>query len=148
MTVGFFNVYRGDPVHLVLADLMIRSVREVMPGVPVVQFTDETSPAAYGVDEVRRLPKQPRAVLCVEHYAGCKGDWLLVDTDVIIQKDVRVVFNDDFDVAVTDREGTMVEGEMEEEFHLFDQMPHNIGVVFSRCPTFWGAVQAKMESMN
>ena len=87
MTVGFFNTYEStgcydQTVHLVLADLMIRSVRKTMPGVEIVQLTDYISPAIMGIDRVSRRPKKPNAVLCVEHYASCEGDWLFLVKDV------------------------------------------------------------------
>lgn len=149
MNVGFFNVFRGDPVHLVLADMMIRSVRESMLGVPIVQFTDETSPAAYGVDEVRRLPNGPRDVIRTDHYIACEGDWVFCDTDIIFQQNVRGVFEFEWtsdrgwDIAICDREGTTVEGE-EEGFEFYEKMPYNFGVVFSRSPAFWRAVKEKL----
>ena len=150
MKVGFYNVYWGSPkpertVHLVLADMMIRSVRRTMPDVEIVQLTDEQSPQVWGVDSVRRLPRMPRAVQCVTHYSHCEGNWLLVDTDIIVQRDVRDVFRYEFDVAVADREGCMVDGE--EDTDLMKNMPFNIGVIFSRSPAFWKAVLEKLSAM-
>ena len=152
MNVGFFTVYHGglrynETVHLVLADRMIRSVRKEMPKVEIVQLTDEKTPAIMGVDRVQRLPGDvPMAVQCVRHYAACQGDWLLIDTDVIVQDDVRDVFDEPFDVAVCDRDGTLVEGE--EDLQMMKEMPHNIGVMFSRSKAFWKAVEAKMHDMT
>lgn len=131
MKVGFFTVFRKDPQHYVLAELMIRSVRQTMPGVEVVQFTDETSPAVLGVDTVKRLPGGAMLDLRLQHYASAEGDWLLLDTDTIVQRDVRVVFEDEFDVALTLRKA----GDP-----LSAEMPFNTGVVFSRSPAFWTAV--------
>lgn len=152
MNVGFFNVYRNTrqfdhTMNLVLADMLIRSVRKAMPSVPITQFTDRQSPAIVGVDDVRRLDSTEKmAVQCVTHYAACEGDWLLVDTDVVIREDVQSVFDDLFDVAVTNRDGTLVDGE--EDMAMMQAMPHNIGVVFSRCPAFWVAVNEKLKTME
>lgn len=150
MKVGFFTVYHGDPMpeatmHLILADLLIESVRRTMPGVEIHQLTDLNSPALLGVDGVHRLKSRPMAELCVEHYASVQGDWLFVDTDVVIQQDVREVFKLPFDVAVCDRDGTLVPGE--EELDFIKATPYNLGVVFSRNPEFWKAVLARMETM-
>ena len=153
MKVGFFNIYHGShefqqTIHLVLADMMIRSVRKAMPDVEIVQLTDEKSPVIVGVDRVRRLTaKEPMAVQCVTHYSQCVGNWLLVDTDVLVQKDVRHVFDEPFDVAVCDRDGTTTEGEGS-GFELFEKMPHNIGIMFSRSPAFWLAVREKLVLMD
>ena len=151
MKVGFFNVFKGTvafqhTIHMVLADMMIRSVRKSMPRVPIIQFTDMVSPAIVGVDDIERRPSKPSAVLCVEHYAACEGDWLVVDTDVLIQKDVRHIFDSKFDVAVCDREGTMVPGEPGSD--IMEEMKYNIGVVFSRNPGFWLEVLAEMNSIR
>lgn len=146
MRLGFYNTYEGGPaIHIVLADKMIRSAREHLPGVEIVQFTDEESPAIAGVDTVLRMPHGPLALATARHYARtAPGDWLLVDTDVVIQRDVRDVFEDqDFDVAVCDRGGTLVAGETNlstASGKFMDEMPYNIGVVFSRAPDFWAAV--------
>jgi hypothetical protein len=153
MKVGFFNRYHGSTdfmqtIHVVLADMMIRSVRKVMPSVEIIQFTDERSPRIMGVDSVRRIAStEPMAVQCVTHYAACVGDWLLLDTDVILQRDVHHVFDDPFDVAVCDRDGTKVDGE-DEDFELFKVMPYNIGVMFSRSPSFWESVKTKLLLMS
>ena len=146
MTLGFFYVYRGAPVHAVLADLMIRSVRRTMPDVPIVMLTDEETPAIYGVDEVRRLPKMPFDVLRCEHLTRCEGEWLYLDSDCIVQKDVRHVFNETFDVAVADREGCLVDGE--EDLEFIKNTPYNLGVVFSRSTEFWKAVLVKLLQMT
>lgn len=146
MTVGFFNVYLGSPIHTVLADLMIRSVRRTMPDVPIVMLTDEDTPAIYGVDEVRRLPKVPFDVLRCDHLMRCEGEWLYLDTDCIVQKDVRHVFGSLFSIAVADREGCLVEGE--EDLEFIKNTPYNLGVVFSRSTRFWGAVMEKLIQMT
>lgn len=152
MKVGFFTLYHGglrydNTVHLVLADMMIRSVRKTMPEVEIVQLTDERTPQVMGVDRVQRLNSDvPMAIQCVRHYAACEGDWLLVDTDVLVQDDVRDVFEEPFDVAVCNRDGTLVDGE--EDLQMMKDMPHNIGVMFSRSPAFWKEVEEKMQTMT
>lgn len=136
MTVGFFAVFRRDPEHYILADILVRSVRAVMPGVPVVQFTDERSPAVSGVDAVRRKPNGKMLERRLEHYADCHGDWLMVDTDVVIEREVRQVFASPFDVALCDRDWPHVAPTPA----LTEEMPFNTGVVFSRSPEFWQRV--------
>lgn len=138
MKVGFFTAFSRDPIHYVLASGMLRSVRAAMPGVEVVQFTDETSPPVIGVDDVIRLPKEPLCIATARHYSQCEGDWLLIDTDVLVQRDVQHVFDGaTWDFAVTNREGTLVEGEVQNAWCG----TYNIGVVFQRNgKAFWEAV--------
>lgn len=146
MKLGFFNVWRGHPEHVVMADLLIRSARHVMPDVPIIHLTDADTPAIVGVDDVRRLPKMPFDVLRCEHLAHCEGDWLYLDTDCVLQQDIRHIFEMPFDVAVADRDGCLVEGE--EDLPFIQATPYNLGVVFSRSRDFWMAVKDKLLTMT
>jgi len=135
MKVGFFFQEQGieSLVHLSLARGLLNSVRDSMPGVKVYQLTDDKSPILEGVDGVDRCSdKIPMAVLRMMLQANCGGDWLFVDTDVIVQKDVRHIFDEPFDVALTDRVGSTLEGSA-----YAKAMPYNLGVSFSRSPGFW-----------
>lgn len=122
---------------------MIASARKVMPDVPIFQFTDYHSPIVDGVDmHVRIGGNLPMAVRRVEHHASCHGDWCFVDSDVIFQKDVRDVFEEPFDVALTDRVGTYMEGT-----DYAKSQPYNMGVTFSRNPDFWKEVGGRLMSL-
>lgn len=136
MTLGFYTVFRKDPSHFLMARRMLLSARAVMPGVEVVQLTDEKTPAVPGVNRVNRRPHGRMLERRLEHYASCQGEWLLLDTDVIVQRDVRDIFERAFDVALTDREWSHVS--QSDEF--MREMPFNTGVAFSRSPAFWQAV--------
>jgi hypothetical protein len=142
MKVGFFTVLRRDPQHYVLADLMIRSVRATMPDVEIVQLTDEASPKVDGADSVRRLPPGKMLERRIEHYGNCEGNWLLLDTDVIVRRDVREVFRDRFDVGLTTRDWPHIA----QSPMLLAAMPFNTGVVFSRSPVFWRDVLAQWRA--
>lgn len=140
MKVGFFC---QSSAHLGMAALMRDSVHESMPGVEVYHLTDEYCPQLAGTDGVRRMEgSMPMAVRRMKHHASCEGEWLFIDSDVLVKKDVRLVFDGKFDVALTDRNGTITN-----EAKYAAVMPHNIGVVFSRLPAFWGAVVAAMKSL-
>lgn len=149
MQVGFIHIawtrWTARTV-LALTPIFLDAVRRAMPDVPLVQLTDDQSPALAGVDRIVRRPRGPFALFCAEHYAACEGEWLLLDVDVVVQRDVRDVFKDEFDVAIPDRVGTLVEGEEREQ--LIQLMPHNIGVVFSRSPAFWAAVVERLQSLE
>jgi hypothetical protein len=101
MNVGFFTVFRADPQHLLHAALLVREVRQVMPSARIVQLTDQRTDRLPGVDDVRRCEHGPMLQRRMEHYAACDGEWLLVDTDVSVRKDVTDVFeHGGFDVAL------------------------------------------------
>ncbi len=106
-----------------------------MPGVKVFHLTNGDCPEAPGVDGVYRQSGLPMAVCRMTHHASIEGDWLFVDTDVVIQQDVRSVFDEPFDIAVTDRKGTVWDNTW-----YSDLMPFNMGVTFSRSRAFWQAV--------
>lgn len=140
MKVGFFHAEIGAASqHLELARFLVKSVRRTMPGVPIVHFTDSHTPTLEGVDGVQRRATGPIALSVLEHYASVEGDWLFVDTDIIVRRDVRHVFIDSpfFDIAVATREGTLRQSEVGTKFMA--AMPFNKGAVFSRSPRFWRA---------
>lgn len=134
MRIGVYHA--GDsPVHVQLAARLMASVRRSMPGIAVTHLTDESTAGIEGADAVVRLSGGPVALACLEAYAACLGDWLFVDTDVVVQRDVRAVFDQTFDIAVASRAGTLLPKEVGTKFMA--RMPYNKGVVFSRSPAFW-----------
>lgn len=142
MRVGFFCQTPGE--HLDMASHLVRSVRESMPGVEVFHLTNGGCPAADGVDGVIRLSgDMPMAIRRVAIHSMLAGDWLFVDTDCVIRKDVRHVFDDEFMVALTDRKGSIWE---RSEYGKL--MPYNMGVTFSRSPGFWARVLEGMNSVG
>lgn len=147
MKIGFFHVGRGVTPHVQLAQVLIVSARRWMPNVEIVHFTDSDTRAIVGVNEVRRQPAGPVALSCLEAYASAgDGDWLFVDTDVVIQRDVRWIFDRSFDIAVASREGTLLEKEVGGKFMA--SMPYNKGAVFSRSPVFWCEAAAYLRTLS
>ena len=98
----------------------------------IVHCTDLETEAFSFADEVQRIDEQdiPRAKY--RHLSLLKGDILMIDYDVIVQKDVSEVFNKKFDLALTLRKSNRGKSEM---LHLGS--PHNTGVIFSRTNEFW-----------
>ena len=134
MTIGFYTVFRTDPQHFLHATAATLEAQRCMPGVPIVQFTDEKTGRVPGVHDVRRLPHGQMLERRLEHYAAVDGEWLLVDTDVVIRRDVQAVFEDRaFDVALTDRDWP----HLPQPADVLQSMPFNTGVAFSRCQAFW-----------
>lgn len=147
MNIGFFhidtNTIAADQGY-VCARALVKSVRKCMPDVPVIHFTDQTSPGVKGVDAVRRKPSEPMALLRMRHHAGVEGDWLFVDTDVILQHTVRRMFLKTFDIAITTRNWSHLKAAA----GFSARMPFNTGVVFSRCPRFWGEVYCRLRHLE
>lgn len=148
MNVGFFHVRaaaEADDSGYDCARMLVASVRRCMPYARIVHFTDLASPAVKGVDDVRRKPSEPMALLRMRHHAGVKGEWLFVDTDVIVQKStVRKVFAEEFDIAVTDRTWPHLKAAV----GFTEAMPFNTGVMFSRCPHFWQDVYCRLRLLE
>lgn len=144
MNVGFY-LTREDATGYVLADMLMASVHDTMPGVQLTQFTDPKSPPVDGVDHVRRLPAGPLSLARSRHYAAVEGDWLFLDTDTLVLQDVRDVFTRPFDIAVTDRHWPHLPP-LSEEFTA--EMPYCAGVVFSRSSAFWVAVHHRVSMLG
>lgn len=145
MTVGFYLV---DREHVsdgyTWAKGLIQSVRQSMPDVPVIHFTDESSKGVRTADDVYRLPDEPMARLRLHHQANVSGYWLFVDTDVIIQKSVTGIFNKAFDIAVTRRNW----GHLKTARGFSTRMAYNTGVVFSKCQEFWGEAYLRSAQLK
>jgi hypothetical protein len=128
--VGYFA--QGEGPHLETAQYLIASCRRVMPDVEIHQLTDGETPVPEGVIAQRIPGKVPMGVRRIKHYSQPEGDWLFLDTDVLVMQDVRSVFDEPFDVALASRDGTYMAGT-----EYARAMPYNFGVVFSRGPEFW-----------
>lgn len=144
MTVGFYHA--GPPsAH---AAAMVASVRRVMPAVEVAQFSPPDTAMVPGVAAVRHMPVQPKiARAVIEAYATVSGEWLFLDTDVLVQQDVSEVFRQAFDIAVATREGTFKDA-AEETSGLMARMPYNKGVVFSRSSLFWANALVAIDGLK
>lgn len=143
MKVGFYLSEKRNAEAYVLADAMVRSVRNAMPGVQVHQFTDERSGILWGVDSYSRKDGKIIQRLRLEHYAA-EGEWLFIDTDCIMQRALEIVPHGD--IAIADRNGSLLPAEVGSDFML--RMPYNLGVVYSRCPEFWKAALEKWDSYD
>lgn len=133
MRVAFMHVEEktyNPEMQRRLAEMMVESVKRAMPGVEVLQMTDTTTKAIDGVDDVRRIEIDSPWLMPyrLKHLAALDGENIILDTDVLVQEDLRQVFEQQFDVALTKRDVGLIDGL---------DMPYNIGVMFSRCPAFW-----------
>jgi hypothetical protein len=142
MRVGFWAM--GEGPHLDCARYLVESVKFYMPGVEVSHITDAKTPRSKWADRIVRVGADvPMAMKRIMAHATLPGEWLYIDTDCILRRDVRLVLEDDFDVALTDRVGSIYEhgpyGKL---------MPYNMGVTFSKNPKFWGEVLSRMSALQ
>lgn len=140
MRLGFYAQGKGE--HLDMAKHLIASSKRFMPDVPIYQLTDGETPCLEGAEALRIAGDIPMGVRRLMHYDR-EGDWLFVDTDVVIHKDVRHVFERDFDVAMASRVGTYMEGAPYTKAN-----PYNFGVVFSRNPECWRKLVPILKTME
>lgn len=129
MKVGYFHRELDQPSRTVR--LMRQSVRQALPGVAIVKLPDAGGPLALAV---------------LQAYASVTGEWLFLDTDTIVQRDVRHVFDEAFDIAVADRAGTLTEADRSGT--ALQAMPFNKGAVFSRSQLFWDHSLAVLQAMS
>lgn len=147
MNVGFYHAGRGDesaPRRRIRA--LVRSVRRAMPGVSLTHFTDLTTEKIAGVDEVVRRSPLPIATARLDAYGSVSGEWLFIDSDVLVQQDVRDVFDQAFDIALADRRGTI--RPQDEGTKTIASMPFNSGAVFSRTQAFWQATLERISELS
>jgi alpha-N-acetylglucosamine transferase len=118
-----------------LAEKMVASVKQVMPEAKVIQMSDVESPLVKGADAVIRMPYDGYLMTFrLKHLAELRGRWITLDTDIIVKKDLRHVFDQPFDVALTKREGVILDGD---NINIAAMMPYNAGVMFSTSYIFW-----------
>ncbi|HSD52846.1 MAG TPA: hypothetical protein VLC47_01705 [Burkholderiales bacterium] len=130
MKVAFLHV--GEDLRL--PTIMAASAKRL--GYELLQMTDEHAPAVPGVDAVVRLPWDGDRLMLyrVQHLAMLAEPVLIIDTDVMILRDVRPVWDREFDVALTRRTGPAFDPN---GVDLAKEMPYNNGVIFSRSQAFW-----------
>jgi hypothetical protein len=145
MNVGFLHV-GTDPT---LPQIMVDSVKRNMPGVGIMQMTDETTPAVAGVDIVKRMPYDDGRLMTfrLEHLADLpNGYWLILDTDVIVQRDVSWVMHAicPAKIALTRRTGVILgPGGV----NIVELMPFNTGVMFAKDTEFFKRAAAYCRTL-
>lgn len=130
MNVGYLHV--GPNTDLVNSS--IDSVRRVMPHAKVTLMTDSETPE---IDCDTRIEKEYDGLLMPYRllHLSClpEGEWLFLDTDTIVLRDVSSVFRESFDVALTKRDIVIDPNGV----NLAETMPYNTGVMFSTSKNFW-----------
>lgn len=131
MRVAFLHA-RQDPVF---AEIMLESVRKHMD-CEILHLTDEDTPGLAGCTVIRKPWNSNPMLFKMGFLAELEGEIIVLDTDVIVQADLRGVFEYPFDVALTKRKGPVWDTEGTD---VTIAMPYNCGVMFTRNPEFWKA---------
>lgn len=130
MKLAFLHVGQ-DPE---LAYKMVASVRK-FADCEALQLTDMETPAMDGCTPIRRdYDGENMTVFKLEHLANLDGELLILDTDLLVKRDITNIFQFDFDVALTWRDGPIW---AEDGTDITKLMPINTGVMFSRSQRFW-----------
>ncbi len=145
MRVAFLHV----GMHTLLPAIMVASVRKQMPGVEIIQMTcprTETIPGVNFRSEIDYEPdyKDQLMVYRLLHLSRLEAPLLILDTDVIVQSDLRPLFDQDFDVAMVNR-GT---GPIVLSDFTIPPMPYNSGVIAVKSDAFlkaWSSYELTNE---
>jgi uncharacterized Rossmann fold enzyme len=134
MKVAF---YLDTPDLTVIAELAISAVRKVMPDAEIWHLTTLAGPSI-SADKCLRMDvagefAYRQAIISAE----MTGDVLFLDVDVIVREDVSVIFEQDFEVAVTTDMKPGAPG-----------LKYNGGIIFSRCPAYWRTVAEAGKGMD
>ena len=123
-----------------LPQIMVASVRAVMPRARIVQMSDYATKKVTGVDEVIRKHwdqkfLMPYRLLHLKDFPVEHAVFL--DADVVVRKDLGHLFQDEFDVALTYRDET--DPSLRKSPLAYELMPFNAGVMLSRASgrEFW-----------
>ena len=143
MRLAFFHI--GPSVEF--ATLMVASARKHMPGIEIVQMTNAETPTVEGV--TRRAESAFAYEGISDYRLSClaalgDGETIALDTDVIVQADLRRLFALAFDVALTRRyHPVMLKGR-----DITPEQPYNAGVMFSRVAAFWDAAAKRCAALS
>lgn len=128
IAVGFLHVGKISKV----AQIMVASVKRVMPAAKIVQMTDYDTKPVTGVDEVIRKRYDgrflmPYRMLHLQEFPESRA--IFLDTDIVVRKDLTPIFDEDFDIGLTIRLEPIIDPN---GVDVTKAMPYNTGVMFSK----------------
>lgn len=136
VVIGFLYVGKASNIP----EIMVASVRAAMSNARIVQMTDFETQKIMGVDEVIRKHwdqrlLMPYRLLHLKDFPA--ADAIFLDADVVVQKDLSHLFQDEFDVALTYRDET--DPSLRKSPEAYRTMPFNSGVMLARASgrDFW-----------
>lgn len=118
--------FNDDPEQRQMARISMASVRRHMPDVEIVHLSDHRTKTLEGADSVMAIEWKAGHSNRGDLHALVHGDVLFLDTDTLIARDLRPVFDGSFEVAVAKRPDAWAGPEK-----------YNQGVVFSSDEHFW-----------
>lgn len=135
VTIAF--LYAGS-ISREVAQIMVASVKRAMPQAKVVQLTDYSTKPILGVDDVARKHWNGQHLMPYRflHMKDFPLDrTIFLDYDVVVQKDLGILFEDDFDIGLTLRD----DEDLSKRPMMREAMPYNTGVMLSRASgrPFW-----------
>lgn len=129
-----------------LASRLIKSVRKHMD-CEIVQLTDPITPQLL-VDKAER--HNPKGKHWMSYVLGIiqkqPPNTLYIDTDCVVQEDVSWVFDNEFDVGLTFKNGKCAA--YKDKSGKSHPMPINGGVVFLRNPEFFEELLRRVEKIE
>lgn len=124
------------------AQMMVESCKRF--GYEVWQLSDDIAPRIPGVDVLERKPKDcGRMMYRARRLAELDGEYVLMDTDMIVAQDISDGMNGDHDVALSWRAKNNVVTKRGPV-----HMPYNGGLIFVRNNGFMRDCLAEMETMD
>lgn len=136
VVIGFLYVGRVSNIP----QIMVASVRAAMPHANIVQMTDLDTEKIVGVDDVIRKRwdqkfLMPYRLMHLKEFPPANA--IFLDADVVVQKDLRCLFQDEFDIGLTYRDET--DPSLRKSPEAYRMMPFNAGVMLSRASgmDFW-----------
>jgi hypothetical protein len=120
-----------------LAERMVASVKRHMRTVPIIHMRDQNTKPVKGSYSTQMLEWDGKYLMTyrLRHLAALPDpEVLILDTDTIVQADVRKIFYRSFDVALTKRDGPILDPN---GIDIAKLMPFNTGVMFSKSRKFW-----------
>jgi lipopolysaccharide biosynthesis glycosyltransferase len=136
VVIGFLYVGEAS----IIPEIMVASVHATMPDARIVQMTDFETKKVIGVDEMIRKHwdqrlLMPYRLLHLKEFPAVNA--IFLDADVVVQRDLRRLFQDEFDIALTYRDET--DPSLRKSPLAYQMMPFNAGVMLARSSgrDFW-----------
>jgi hypothetical protein len=140
-----FGAWKPDEsiVQERLAELMVKSCRSAMPGIEIVQITNQYSRKLPFVDRVdTRVWKHGMDWLpYVSDYYAELGECLILDSDIIVQKDLRRLKELNVDLAVPVRRKAISSDDGA-------VMNVQMGVCYSNNSDLWKEISKRVRKME
>jgi hypothetical protein len=132
---------RLSPIYRGLAEDLVANVKAVMPGTRVVHISDDAThpiPGAEVLRVKRDVPLMTWHMRCHQEAQSLGEEILFTEPDVRFRQEILHVFDDqDFDIAVTEREVDSTWNIDGQKVMLSDVAPYTLGTTFSRSAKFW-----------